>query len=183
MNYKLPDYQLPMMKRLFLKYLLFFICVGILIAPGCNCSTDGKSDEERFRECEDSCAKITHLNSLSFRFIEYQYGEEDKDTVYVAEIIPGKNDTVIDTIIAKYKYAPFLEKKRQEIYTLEKQIPLKNQYLIIIGTERHLLRNFKFEPSAECGMTSCNFVPALQEWEIDGVIYRGYDFVTIGREQ
>lgn len=150
--------------------LTFMSC--LVIISGCNFRSDGKSNEDRKRECAEECAKMTSMPFLQLFLLDYDSAAVD--TIVVKEITAGKKDTLSYSIVAKYS-TDFFGTPRKKVWIpswiLEKAIPLKDEYLIIIpGEQVHLLRNIKMGPIPQCNMFDCDFVPGIRGFELDGVV-------------
>lgn len=153
-----------------MKLAQLFCFLYMVISLGCNFRADGKSDEDRRKECEEECASMTSMPSLQFSFMHYS--PEEIDTVIVKEISFLKKDTTIYTII----------KRQNTGWELNKEIPLKNEYLIIVkGGTPHVIKNFKMGAHPLCNMFDCDFEPRLAEWEVDGETF-DYAGITIWKK-
>jgi hypothetical protein len=123
------------------------------------------------------------MPSLSFSFTYYDSAEVD--CVIVKEISPAKKDTITLLVKAEYRES-YRGTPREKIWIpsweLKKEIPLENEYLIIVNDEApHLIRKFKMEPHPQCDMTACYYVPILSEYEIDGKVDKGWG-ITIRKK-
>jgi hypothetical protein len=165
-----------------MKFLQLIFLFSLGITSGCNFRADGKSNEDREKECEEICAKITSMPSLPFDFMYYDSAEVD--SVIIKEISPGKKDTAVYYIKADYELDNGASgvKRWHSSWQLRKEIPLENEYLIIVkGEAPHLIKDFKMGPEPLCNMFDCDYEPGLVKWSVDGQI-NNYDGITIWKK-
>lgn len=174
-DYEITNYRLTksgVLASVKMKLISLFLLFCLVITSGCNFRLDGKSDADRERECEEECAKMTSMPSLNFNFMYYDSALVD--SVIVKEISIDKKDTVTHLVKAKYRIDHCCTPRKTTwvpFWALEKEIPLQNEYLIIItGEAPHRIRNFKMGPKPLCNMFDCDFTPVLKQFELDGKV-------------